>query len=56
MNKRINRYLNEVKPNLDDIINDYKTKGEWKIQLTMKINFISFKDPTESRTMHSQNR
>ena len=56
MNKRIKRYLNKINPNLEDIINDYKTKGEWKIQLTMKINFISSKDSTETRTMHSQNR
>ena len=26
------------------MINDYKTQSEWKIQLTMSINFISFKD------------
>ena len=56
MNKRIKRYLNKIKPNLEDIINDYKTKGELKMQLTMKINFISSKDSTETRTMHSQNR
>ena len=32
---------------------DYKTQGEWKIQLTMRINFISSKDSSESRTMHT---
>ena len=26
------------------MINDYKTQSEWKIQLTMSIDFISFKD------------
>ena len=26
---------------------------EWKIQLTMKINFISSKDSNETRTMHT---
>ena len=30
---------------------DYKTQGEWKIQLTMIINFISSKDSDEIRTM-----
>ena len=31
---------------------DYKTPGEWKIQLTMKINFVSSKyDSDEIRTM-----
>ena len=30
------------------MINDRKTQGEWKIQLTMAINFISFKDSNET--------
>ena len=32
-----------------------KTQSEWEIQLTMAINFISFKkDPDEPRTMHKK--
>ena len=31
-----------------------KTRTEWKIQLTMQINFISFKDSEETRTMHAK--
>ena len=31
---------------------EHKTKIEWKIQLTMTINFISSKDSDETRTMH----
>ena len=32
---------------------DYETQfGEWKIQLTMSINFISSKDSDETRNMH----
>ena len=38
-----------VKEYLDMI----KQEGEWKIQLTMEINFISFKDSNETRTMHT---
>ena len=34
---------------------DYKTQGEWKIQLSMTINFISSKDSDEIRTMHTKN-
>ena len=30
------------------MINSHKTKGEWKIHLTMAINFISFKDFNET--------
>ena len=34
---------------------DYKTTlREWKIQLTMWINFISCKDSDETRTMHAK--
>ena len=35
------------------IIN-YKTQGEWKIHLTMSINFISSEDSDETRTMHTK--
>ena len=34
-------HLNLIKPYLNDLINDKKDKGEWKIQLTTQINFIS---------------
>ena len=37
----IEEYLNEIKPYLSDIINDHKTQGEWKIQLTIATNFFS---------------
>ena len=33
-----------IRPYLRDIINNHKTQGEWKIQLTIAINFISSKD------------
>ena len=37
------------------MINDYKSKGEWKIQLTAEINFTSLKpDSNETRIMHSK--
>ena len=48
----IKEYLNEIKPYLNDIINDHKTQGEWKIQLTVAINFMSSKDSKETRIMH----
>ena len=47
-------YLDEIKPYLGNIINDHKTKGEWKIHLVMAINFFSSKDSEEIRTMHSR--
>ena len=34
-------YLALIEPYLRELINDHKSKGEWKIQLTSQINFIS---------------
>ena len=36
-------YLDMIRPYLSDMINNCKTKREWKIQLTMSINFILLK-------------
>ena len=41
-----------IRPYLSGLINDHKNQGEWKIYLTMAINFISSTDST--RTMHSK--
>ena len=38
------------------MINDYKARGEWKIQLTIRINFISLKGSKETRTMYTKSR
>ena len=43
-----------IRQYLSDIISDHKTKGEWKIQLTMEVNFISSKDSNQTRTMHTK--
>ena len=50
----IKDYLNEIKPYLRDIINDHKTQGEWKIHLTVGINFFSSKDSAVIHTMDSK--
>ena len=45
----------KLRINLPDIAIDYETQfGEWKIQLTMQINFISSKDSEETSTMQTQ--
>ena len=36
------------------MINDLKNQVEWKIQLTMAINFMSFKDSKETLTIHTK--
>ena len=33
---------------------DYKCKGEWKIQITLRIIFISFIDKNETQVMHTK--
>ena len=48
----IEGYLNMIRPYLSNIMDDHKS--EWRIQLTMEINFISIKDSSETSTMHIQ--
>ena len=48
----IKDYVDMIRLYLSDIINDHKTQGQWKIQLTMTINFISSNHSDETRTMH----
>ena len=43
-----------TRQNISDMINNHKTRREWKIQLTMSINFISSKDSSETRTVHTK--
>ena len=35
------------------MINNIKTQSEWKIQVSLTINFISPKDSNETHTMHT---
>ena len=49
----IKEYLDMIKPYLSTMINNHQNKGEWKIQLTIDVNFISSKDDSnEIHTMH----
>ena len=49
-------YLAFIEPYLRELINDYKSTGEWKIQLTAQINFISLRPGSDETTpvMHSK--
>ena len=66
-NLSIKKYLKMIKPYISDLINNHKIHGlvryhsgdktwlkEWKIQLTMAINFVSSKDSDETRIMHTK--
>ena len=44
-------YFDKVKPYLKDMIDDHKSKGEWKIQIVMRIIFASFVDRNETQVM-----
>ena len=51
----VEEYLGLIEPYLANMINDYKSKGEWKIQLTAEINFTSLKpDSDETHIMHTK--
>ena len=47
-------YFDKIKPCLKDMIDDYKSKGEWKIQITMRIVFIFFIVKNETQVMHTK--
>ena len=51
----IQEYLVLIEKYLRELINHYKNKGEWKIQLTAEINFISLKSGSdETRVMYTR--
>ena len=47
-------YFDKILPYLKDMIDDNKSKGEWKIQITMRIIFISFIDKNETQVMNTK--
>ena len=50
-----NEYLELIKPYLYDLKNVYKAKGEWKLQLSAEISFVSQKpDSNEIRIMYTR--
>ena len=46
--------FDKTKLYLKDMINDYKSKGEWKIQIIMKIVFVSLIDKIETQVLHTK--
>ena len=50
-----NEYLELIKPYLYDLINVYKAKGEWKLQISAEISFVSQKPGSdETRIMYNR--
>ena len=51
----LNEYLELIKPYLNDLINVYKAKGEWKLQISAEISFVSKKpESDETHTMFTR--
>ena len=48
----VEKYLNQIRPNLKDEISDIKKSDAFKIQLTMTVNFNSSKDNEDEGVMH----
>ena len=46
-NLTIRKYLENIRPYLQDMIDTLKTSAEWKTHLTMKINFMSLTSSVE---------
>ena len=51
----LKEYLALIEQYLRELINDFKNKGEWKLQLIAEINFISLESGSdETRVMHTK--
>ena len=50
----IYEYFDIIRPYLKDMIDNHKARGEWQIQLRMRIIFASFVDANETRVMHTK--
>ena len=51
----LREYLFLIEKYLRELINYYKNKGEWKVQLIVNINFISLKPVSdETHIMHAR--
>ena len=53
-NLSLENYLNIIRPYLRDMIDDHKAHKEWKIQLIMRIIFVSSLDTNEIHTVHTK--
>ena len=51
----LKEYLSLIEKYLRELIEEYKLKGEWKVQLTIEVNFILLKPGSdENRIMHTR--
>ena len=51
----LKEYLNLIEKYLRELLEEYKQKGEWKVQLTIEVNFISLKPGSDkTRIMYTR--
>ena len=50
----IRQYFNKIIYYLHKLINDYKQKGEWKVQLSIQVIFSSITDDNKTDIMHAK--
>ena len=51
----LKEYLALIEKYLRELMEEYKLKGEWKVQLTREVNFISLKPGSdETRIMYTR--
>ena len=51
----LKEYVNLIEKYLRELIEEYKLKGEWKVQLTIEVNFISLKPGSDAtRIMYTR--
>ena len=51
----LKEYVNLIEKDLRELLEEYKQKGEWKVQLTIEVNFISLKPGSdETRIMYTK--
>ena len=50
----IRQYFNKIIYYLHKLINDYKQKGEWKVQLSIQVIFSSITDDNKTDIMHTK--
>ena len=49
-------HLNEIRPYLKDILNDFKKSHTWNLHLMIALIFMSSKDTDEERVIHSKSK
>ena len=50
----IDEYFDIIRLYLKDMIDSHKARNEWKIQLSIRIIFVSFTDANETREIHTK--